>query len=144
MASSEDDEYARLRALPYEDALAGVVAQYKGPRSGLWLEATAAAERDERLAKRLREGIRKRERQSVAFIEQAQRDGHADPELAATAVARLHMTLRIGSHVVSRLRLDTVDDAALAVLSERMIAVLAADRAAGDTVRAPASNASTG
>ena len=111
VAAESDQAYSRLRELPYEQALFATASRYSGPRAGLWLEALAAAERDESLAERLRDSLVEREQESIAYVERAQHRGLANPELSAAAVARLHMVLRIGSHVLTRLRVAPVDPA---------------------------------
>jgi len=118
------DTLRQLRQMPYEESLLGTAVSYRQLHEPLLLDAIAAAQRDETLARRLRDDIRAQEQVSIEFIETAQKAGHAPDELSAAAVARLSTVLRIGAQVLARLRLEPVADEDLGVLSRRLVEAL--------------------
>ncbi len=119
-----DDTVAHLRTLPYEQSLLGTAAAYAQSTEPLLLDALAAAQRDEDLAEQLRADFRDQERESAAFVEAAQVAGHAPRDLSPAAVARLSTVLRLGTHVLARLRFDPIDLDELAALSARLVSTL--------------------
>jgi AcrR family transcriptional regulator len=127
-----DDTIAYLRTLPYEESLLGSARAFVQSTEPLLLDALAAAQRDEQLAEQLRADFRNQERQSAAFVANAQRDGHAPTDLSPTAIARLSTVLRLGAHVVARLDLDPISAEDFAVLTARLVSVLV-EQSTGDT-----------
>jgi AcrR family transcriptional regulator len=119
-----DDTVAHLRTLPYEESLLGTARAFLESTEPLLLDALAAAQRDEQLAEQLRADFRNQERESAAFVASAQLAGNAPMDLSPAALARLSTVLRLGAHVLARLRFDPIDADDFAALSARLVSVL--------------------
>jgi AcrR family transcriptional regulator len=87
----------------------------------LLMEAAVAARRDRTVARMLRDNVADKETTIAALVRAAQDAGEIDPNLPPDAVARMCMTLAMGSLVVRALGLHQVDEEEWAVVIRSLL-----------------------
>jgi AcrR family transcriptional regulator len=90
----------------------------------LLVEAAVAARRDPEVARRLGREVAGREHALAGLLDAAADAGAVDRSLPASGVARLALTLALGSLLVRALDLEPIDDADWALVADRLVDTL--------------------
>jgi hypothetical protein len=95
-----------------------------GSDGSFLVETAVAAKRDPKVGRRLRQEVSDRESALGVVLAGAREDGIVDPSLPTAALARLALTLALGSLLVRALDLDPVDEDGWAAVADRLVDAL--------------------